>query len=151
MNRTWSTTIVIVAVSAAAVGAQSGKEMSKFTMSDNTSMRYTGCVETVNHGAAYLLTHVADGPQLAIGRDTMMNKDSGMAATGGSTTSSDERADHMMSNWLVLSGRTDLKKHVGRKVIVTGLVSKGSRDGAAYNQLDTLTVGSLKVVANACK
>jgi hypothetical protein len=130
MKRMWGTAIIIVAVSAAA-GAQSGKEMDKPAMGDMRNMTYTGCVESVNHGGAYVLTHVAHDQQ-------MMDHD-GM------------KKDHMMPSSLALTGRSDLKKHVGHKVTVTGSVSKGSMDGEMKNDMETLAVTSLKVVGKSCK
>jgi hypothetical protein len=141
MKTMWSTAIVIVAVSAA-VGAQSGKQMDKSMMGDKTPMMYTGCVESVNHGGTYLLTHLAEDHQMAMGHDGKMKNES---------ASSDMHGDHMMPSSLVLAGPSDLKKHVGRKVTVTGSVSKGSMDGGMKSDLETLTVGSLKVVGQACK
>ena len=128
MKRMWSAAIVVVAVSAA-VDAQSGNEMGKSMMRDKMPMMYTGCVESVNHGGTYLLTHVADDHQMGMG----------------------QHKDQMMPSSLVLAGPSDLKKHVGRKVTVTGSVSKGSKDGGMKDDIDTLTVGSLKVVGKACK
>jgi hypothetical protein len=148
MRRMWSTAIVIVAVSAA-VGAQSAKEMDKPMMDDKTSMTYTGCIESVNHGGTFLLTHVVDDHQMTMGHDAMVQKDSGSAKEDESAASSDMHGDHMMPSGLVLTGPSDLKKHVGQKVTVTGSVSKGSM-GGTRNDLDTLTVASLKVVAKAC-
>ena len=133
MKRIWSTAIVSIAVSAAA-SAQSGATM--------TSMTYTGCIESVNHGARFLLTHIVHDHEMTMGHDEMkhdemMKKDSDM------------HGEQMMPGSLILAGRQDLKKHVGQKVAVTGSVSKGST-GAISNDLDTLTAGSLKVVAKAC-
>ena len=149
MKTMWSTAIVIVAVSAA-VGAQSGKEMDKSMMGDKTPMMYTGCVESVNHGGTYLLTHLGDDHHMAVGHDSKMKKDSSMAMKDESA-SSDMHGDHMMPSSLVLAGTSDLKKHVGQRVTVTGSVSKGSMDGGMKDELGTLTVGSLKVVGKACK
>jgi hypothetical protein len=145
----WSTAIVIVAVSAAA-SAQSGKGMDKSMMGDKTPMIYTGCVESVNHGGTYLLTHLADDHHMGMGHDDKMKKDSATTMKDESS-SSDMHADHMMPSSLVLAGPSDLKKHVGQRVTVSGSVSKGSMDGGMKNELDTLTVGSLKVVGKACK
>ena len=133
MKRMWSAAIVIVAVSAA-VRAQSGKEMNKSMMGDKMAMTYTGCVESVNHGGSYLLTHLTENHQMGMGHDAKMKKDSGM-----------------MPSSLLLAGASDLKKHVGHKITVTGSLSKGSKDGGMKDELDTLTVGSLKVVGKACR
>jgi hypothetical protein len=52
---------------------------------------------------------------------------------------------------LVLTGSSDLKKHVGHKVTLTGSVSKGPMDDGMKNEPDMLTVGSLTVVGKSCK
>ena len=148
MKRMWSAAIAIV-VASAAVGAQSGKEMDKSMMGDKP-MTYTGCVESVNHGGSYLLTHLTEEHQLGMGHDVKMKKDSVLAMKDESA-SSGMHGDHMMPSSLVLAGPSDLKKHVGQKVTVTGSVSKGSMDGGMKDELGTLTVGSLKAVGKACK
>jgi hypothetical protein len=56
--------------------------------------------------------------------------------------------DKKMSKDLVLTGRSDLKKHVGHKVTVTGVVSHGESDMSSGR--DMLAVGSLKVVGKSC-
>jgi hypothetical protein len=134
MRQIWSTAIVSVAISVAAA-AQSGKEMDKPMMGDRTNMTYTGCIESVNHGARFLLTNVAH--EMTMGHDDMKH-DEMM-----------KNEDHMMPGSLNLTGSSDLKNHVGQKVAVTGSVSKGSMS-ASNNDLDTLTIGSLKVVAKRC-
>jgi len=137
MKRMWSAAIVIVAASAA-VGAQSGKEMAKPMMGDKMAMTYTGCVESVNHGGSYLLTHLTEDHQMGVGHDGEMKKDSGMAMKE-------------VPSSLLLAGRSDLMKHVGHTITVTGSVSKASKDGGMNDEPDTLTVGSLKVVGKACR
>ena len=119
MWRWMSSAAIVVAVSAPVL-AQAGKDMDKPAMSDSMmKATYTGCVELVNHGGMFLLTHVVDGHQM------------------------------MTPGALVLTGPANLKKHVGRKVTVMGSLSKGAT-GTLRSDLDTLTVGSLKVVAKAC-
>jgi len=145
----WSAAIAIV-VASAAVGAQSGKKMDKSMMGDKAPTTYTGCVESVNHGGSYLLTHLTEEHQLGMGHDGTMKKDSAMAMKDESA-SSGMHGDHMMPSSLVLAGPSDLKKHAGQKVTVTGSVSKGSMDGGMKDEPGTLTVGSLKVVGKACK
>jgi len=149
MKRTWSAAIAIV-VAAAAVGAQSGKEMDKSMMGDKAPTSYTGCVESVNHGGSYLLTHPTEDHHLGMGHDDTMKKDPALAMKDESA-SSGMHGDHMMPSSLVLAGHSGLKKHVGQRVTVTGSVSKGSMDGDMKDELGTLTVGSLKVVGKACK
>jgi hypothetical protein len=149
MKMMWSAAIVIVGVSAAA-GAQSGKELDRSMTGDRAPMMYTGCVESVNHGGTYLLTHLADDHQMAMGHDDKMKNESAMAMKNESA-SSDMHRDHMLPSSLVLAGPSDLKKHVGQKVTVTGAVSKGSMGGGMNDDIDTLTVGSLKVIGKSCK
>ena len=55
----------------------------------------------------------------------------------------------MMPSAVVLTGRSDLKKHVGQKVTVTGSLSHGMSETMS-NDRDTLAVASLKVVAKSC-
>jgi hypothetical protein len=148
MKRTWSIAIVIVAVSAA-VSAQSSREMDKPMMGDKPDTKYTGCIESVNHGGTFLLTHVADGHHMMEGQNGM--NASGMEKKDGPGGSSGMQAEHMTPTSLVLTGTSDLKKHVGQKVTVTGSVSKGSMAGDMKSEPETLTVGSLKVVGKTCK
>ena len=148
MKWMWSTAVVVVAVSAA-VTAQSGKEMNQPKMGDKMNMTYTGCVETVNHGASFLLTHLAGDHQAMMHHDAMMKNDSEMAKKDESRQSNEMHGDHMMSSAVVLTGRSDLKKHVGQKVTVTGSVSHGMSE-TLQNNPDTLAVTSLKVVAKSC-
>jgi hypothetical protein len=149
MKRMWSAAIVIVAASAA-VRAQSGKEMDKPMMGDKMAMTYTGCVESVNHGGSYVLTHLTEGHQMGIGHSAEMKKDSGTAMKDGPAPS-DMHGDHMTPSSLLLARAPDLKKHVGHTITVTGLLSNGSKDDGMKDELDTLTVRSLKVIGKACK
>jgi len=148
MKWMWSTAFVVVAVSAAA-SAQSGRDMNGSRMADNMNMTYTGCVEAVNHGGSFLLTHVADDHRAMMHRDAMMKTDADMAKKDESTASNDMHGDHMMPSAVVLTGRSDLKKHVGQKVTVSGALSHGMSD-AVPNGRDTLSVASLKVIAKSC-
>ena len=148
MKWMWSTAIV-VAVSAA-VNAQAGKAMTEPTMGDTMNMTYTGCVEAVNHGGSFLLTHVADDHHTMMHHDEMMMKsDSEMAKKDDPGASNDMHGDHMMPSAVVLTGRSDLKKHVGQKVTVSGALSHGMSD-AMPNDRATLAVASLKIVAKSC-
>jgi len=118
MKWIWTTAIAVMALHLV-VGAESPREM---------NLTYTGCVEAVNHGGSFFLTHVSDGGQHAM-KDSMDK-------------------DHMTPNTLVLAGH-DLKKHAGQTVTVTGPVSPGAT-GTLRGDLKTLAVGSLKVVAKSC-
>jgi hypothetical protein len=122
-----SAAIAVLAVSSA-VTAQSSRDMNTPEKSHKMNMTYTGCVEAVNHGGSFFLTHVSDG---------------GMAMKDGDT-----HKDHMTPNTLVLTGR-DLNKHVGQKVTITGPVSMDSM-ATMRADLHTLAVASLKVVAMSC-
>ncbi len=134
MKRMWSTAIVVAAMSSAAA-AQSGREMSKSAMTETMATTYRGCVEAVNHGGTFMLTHVGDDHMGAIHDDTMKKKDENMHA--------------MAPGAVILVGKSELKKHVGQKVSVTGSLSKGSMN-TTRSDLETLTVSSLKVVAKSC-
>jgi len=131
------------------VSAQSSKDMSEPKMGDKMNMTYTGCVESVNHGGSFLLTHVADDQQSMMHHDSMMKSDSGMAKEDEPRASNEMHDDHMMPAAVVLTGRSDLKKHVGQKVAVTGSLSRGMSE-TMPNDRDTLAVASLKVLAKSC-
>src|SRR5262245_59466271 len=147
MKWIWSTAVVVVVVSVA-VSAQSGKDMNQPKMGDNMKVTYTGCIEDVNHGASFLLTHIADHQSMMHG-DAMMKGDSGMAKKDEAHALNEMHEDHMMSSAVVLTGRSDLKKHVGQKVTVTGSVSHGMSETMPSDR-ETLSVASLKVVAKSC-
>jgi hypothetical protein len=149
MKKIWSTAVVVVAVSAA-VAAQSGKDMAGPGMGDKMNMTYTGCVEAVNHGAWFLLTHVTDGPEPMMHHDGMMKSDSEMSKKEEPRASNEMHGGHMTPSGVVLTGRSDLQKHVGQKVTVSGAVSHVVSDSMPRDR-DTLTVASLKVVAKSCR
>jgi len=113
MKWMWSPGFVVVAVSVA-VNAQSGKPMNEPKMADTMNMTYTGCVEAVSHGGSFLLTHVGDDHQTMMRHDGMMKSDSEMAKKDEPRASNEMHGDHMMSSALVLTGRSDLRKHVGQ-------------------------------------
>jgi hypothetical protein len=157
MKWIWSTAFVVVAISAVA-SAQSGKEMSEPRMGSNMNTAYTGCVEAVNHGGSFLLTHVADdhqsGPAVKrmptmMNHDAKMKTDSEMAKKDEPSASNEMHGDQMTPSAVVLTGRSDLKRHVGQKVTVTGSLSHGMSETMSSNR-DTLAVASLKVVAKSC-
>lgn len=129
---------IIVAAVSASVAAQMGQAIDKPAMGDKTNTTYTGCLEAVNHGGAFLLTHIGEDKDMKdMGKMKDMKDDGAM------------QGDHMMPSSVALAGSSDLKKHVGEKVTVTGSVSAGSM-GTMRNDLDTLKVSSLKVVAKSC-
>ena len=148
MKWMWGTALVVIAVSAT-VSGQSGKDMSEPKMGDKMNMTYTGCVEAVNHGGSFLLTHVADDHQAMMHHDDMMKSESKMAKNDEPGASNQMHDDHVMPSAVALTGRSDLKKHVGQKVTVTGSLSHGMSEMTS-NDRDTLAVASLKVVAKSC-
>lgn len=81
--------------------------------------------------------------------DAMMKNDLEMPKKDDAGDSGNMHSDRMMPDSVALSGRTDLKKHVGQKVVVTGSLSHGM-SGTMRTDRDTLTVTSLKVVAKSC-
>ena len=148
MKWLWSTALVVVAVSAA-VSAQSGTDMREPKMGGTMNTTYTGCVVAVNHGGSFLLTNVADDQQGMMHHDSMMKSDSEMTKTDEPGGSNEMHGDHMLPSAVVLTGRSDLKKHVGQKVTVTGSRSRGMAETMS-NDRETLAVASLKVVAKSC-
>jgi hypothetical protein len=113
-------------------------------------MTYTGCVESINHGAAFALTHLSDEHMMGNhgaamkNDDTMKMKDEAMkgSAEGGGSM------DVMTPSALLLTGRFNMRKHTGQEIRVTGVVSKA--DQAMPRELDSLSVSSFKVVAKSC-
>jgi hypothetical protein len=149
MKWMWGTALVVVAVSAT-VSGQSGKDMSQPKMGGKMNMTYTGCVEAVNRGGSFLLTHVADDHQAMMSHDDMMKNQSKMAKKDDEPRASNQvHDDHMVPSAVALTGRSDLKKHVGQKVTVSGSLSHGMSE-MMPNDRHTLAVASLKVVAKSC-
>jgi hypothetical protein len=148
MKKMWSAALVVVAVSAAA-SAQTGKEMSGKKMAGNMNRTYTGCVEAVNDGGSFLLTQVGGGHQPMMHHDDTMMADAGMAKKEAPAAGAGMHGDRMTPDAVVLTGRPDLKKHVGQKVTVTGALSHGM-SAAMPGDHDTLSVASLKVIAKSC-
>jgi len=147
-----------------AVGAQSATAMHQPSKDGTMSMTYTGCVESVNHGAAFLLTKVDSremesmhGGQTMKHHDDMPMKHDDMATKSDAgkpmqheqAAMADEKMDGMSSKSFALTGSTNLGKHVGQKVSVTGAVSDASM-GTMRQDLSTLTIKTLKVIAKSC-
>jgi hypothetical protein len=106
------------------------------------STTYTGCVESVNHGAAFLLTKVDSGgaesvhadktmkhhDDMAMKHDDMaMKSDAAKPMQQEQTPVADEKMDGMSSKSFALVG-SKLSKHAGQKVSVTGSLSDGSME-----------------------
>src|SRR5215471_4600604 len=102
----WILSTAFVAAVSVAMNAQSGRS-GDGSMSDmHKQLTYTGCIEVVNHGATFMLTHVADEHHGTDGDMAMKSDDSHMSAD-------------MTPNTLVLAGR-ELSKHAGQRVSITG-------------------------------
>jgi hypothetical protein len=162
MRTNWILATAVVAITVtAAVGAQSASTMQQPAKGNTMSMTYTGCVESVNQGAAFLLTRV-DGASsesmhgdMAMKHDDMAMKRDDMAMKGDAAKTMPHEQMPMagetmapMSKSLALTG-SNLGKHVGQKVSVTGSLSDGSM-GAMHQDMSTLTVKTLKVIAKSC-
>ena len=165
MNRVLTTAVVAMSVTAAA-GAQSAKAMHQPSKGDTMSMTYTGCVESVNNGGAFLLTNVDSGGAESMHGDKTMKPDDHIAMKHDDmamksdadatktmqheqTAMADAKMDATAWKSFTLAGSTDLGKHVGQKVSVTGSLSDGSM-GTMRQDLSTLTIKTLKVVAKSC-
>jgi hypothetical protein len=148
MRTNWILTTVLVTMSVtAAVGAQSTSAVGKPSKGDAMTMTYTGCVESVNHGGAFLLTKI-DGPE-SMHDDMAKKTDAAKTMKPETTPMADEKMDAMPSKSFALAGSVNLSKHVGQKVSVTGSVSEGSM-GTMRQDVSTLTIKSLKVIAKSC-
>ena len=165
MRTKWVLTTAVVAMSVTApVGAQSAPATHQPSKGDAMSATYTGCVESVNHGAAFLLTKIDSvsaesmhGDKTMKHHDDMTMKHDDMATKSGAAPTSqheqtpmaDQKMDAMPSKSFALVGSRDLSKHVGQKVSVTGSLSDGSM-GTMRQDVSTLTIKALKVVAKSC-
>jgi hypothetical protein len=157
MRTNWILSAAVVAMSAtAAVGAQSATAMGKPSKGDTMSTTYTGCVESVNHGGVFLLTKIDDMGAASMHGDTTMKHHDDMAMKGDAPKTMQheqmpmaEQMDAMPSKSFVLAGSANLSKHVGHTVSVTGSLSEGSMV-TTRQDLSTLTVKTLKVVAKSC-
>lgn len=158
MRTNWILSTAVVAMSVtAALGAQSAKAMGTPSKGDTMSMTYTGCVESVNHGGAFLLTKVHDMGAESMHGDTSMKHHDDMAMKGGAaktmqdeqTPMAEQKMDAMPSKSFALAGSANLIKHVGQKVSVTGSLSDGSM-GTMRQDVSTLTIKTLKVIAKSC-
>lgn len=162
MTAKWilSTALALVAASAAA-GAQASGHMDG-SMTHAATVTYTGCVTAVNHGGSFMLTKIEGAPM----HDGMAGKSgaSGMEKQVPMDDMKESMKDGMKdgmkddmkgmkmdgpSKGIVLAGYPDVKKHVGQHVSVTGSLTSGSMD-SKREDLSTLTVKSLKVLAKSC-
>lgn len=163
MRTNWVLTTAVMAMSVtAAVGAQSAKAMHQPSKGDAMSVAYTGCVESVNHGGAFLLTKIDSvhsmrddktmkhHDDMAMKHDDMaMKSDAAKTMQHEQAPMADEKMDAMSAKSFALAGSTNLSKHIGQKVSVTGSLSDGSM-GTMRQDLSTLTIKTLKVIAKSC-
>jgi hypothetical protein len=110
----------------------------------------------VNHGASFLLTRI-DGGHAGFmhGDRTAKHHDEAPMKSDGATTTkheqtamAGEKTEAMLTQSFTLAGATDLSKHVGQKVSVTGTRSDGS--AGMREDVSTLTIKTLKVIAKSC-
>ena len=156
MRMNWILGTAVVAMSVTAVvSAQSKKDMERPSKSDTMSMTYTGCVESVNHGGTFVLTHADSMGAESMEHGTAMKhqedtkKGEPAKSTHEQMPMAAERMDMMPSKSFVLAGTANLSKHVGNKVSVTGSVSDGAT-GTMRQDVSTLTIKTLKVIAKSC-
>jgi hypothetical protein len=156
MRTNWILTTAVMAMSVtAAVGAQSAKAMHQPSKGDAMSVAYTGCVESVNHGGAFLLTKIDsvdsmhDDKTMKHHDDMAMKSDAAKAMQHEQAPVADEKMDTMSAKSFALAGSANLSKHIGQKVSVTGSLSDGSM-GTMRQDLSTLTIKTLKVIAKSC-
>jgi hypothetical protein len=142
MNRTVLST-VFVAVLSATITAQSGNTMNTdhdarmgAKMDNMADATYTGCLQAGSTARTFILS----------GATRMMTN-----SMPGGVTAADGMNHQMMAmtTLTVMATSVDLRKSVGRKVSVTGSSQPGRKD-AMGNEVPTLTVKSLKVVAASC-
>jgi hypothetical protein len=145
MNGILNTAIMVMSISAAP-GAQSGTAIDKPLMKNDTmTMTYTGCVESVNHDATFLLRPGDDSSTTSARSDVPMKSE----VMKKGQMPPDAKIDAAASKGIVLTGFADLKSYVGQQVSVTGSLSSGSA-GTMRHDLSTLTIKTLQVVAKSC-
>ena len=154
MKWMWSSAL---ALAVSAVVSAHSSQMKQPQMGESTNMTYTGCLVAINHGGTFLLTHFAEemhgdmhGEMHDKMDDKMHDKMDGKMDGKMQDNMHDDKA---ATAALVLTGRSDLNKHVGHKVTVTGSVSRamsGTMPAAMPDGRDTLAITSLKMVAKSC-
>ena len=163
MRTNWVLNTAAIALSVtAAVGAQSAKGMHQPSKDAAMSVTYTGCVESFNHGGAFLLTRIDSVDSMHDDKtmkhhDDMAMKHDDMAMKGDAAKTmaheqapvADEKMDAMSAKSFALAGSTNLSKHIGQRVSVTGSLSDGAM-GTMRRDLSTLTIKTLKVIGKSC-
>jgi hypothetical protein len=163
LTRVLTTAVVATSVTVA-MGRQSMKAMGQPSKGDTMSLTYTGCVVSVNHGGTFLLTNIGSGGAESMHGDMKMEHHDDMAMkhddmamkSGAATTMQHEQAPMaeekmvaMPSTSFALTGSTGLRKHIGQKVSSTGSISDGAM-GTTRQDVSTLTIKTLKVIAKSC-
>jgi hypothetical protein len=146
------TVVLVGSVWAQSSGTMPNDHSMKHDMDSMGAMKttYIGCVESVNHGARFVLTQVtADAMKPAMkSNDSKMENLKAGEMKHDEMKNGQEGADMMVPASLALkAGSVDLRKHVGNKVSVTG--ARVESDGA--DMTPTFAIASLKVVAKSCR
>ena len=143
MNRIVFSTVFVAAL-AATIAAQSGGTMKNDNHAGTTAnmakmaadATYTGCLQAGSTPRTFVLS----------GATRMMTKAMADAVAAGDGMNHEMTA---MTTLTVMATSVDLRKHVGRKVSVTGSSQTKGKDAMA-NEAPTFAVKSLKVVATSC-
>jgi hypothetical protein len=152
LNASLVSVVLVGSVWAQSNGATPDNHSMKHEMDSMAAMKatYVGCVESVNHGARFILTQVT----AAAMKPAMKQHDSKMEDVKPNDMKRDEmkageEGAAMMApvTFALKAGSVDLRKHVGNKVSVTG--SRVEGDGA--DMTPTFAIASLKVVARSCR
>ena len=155
MRTNWMMTTAVLAMSVtAAIAAQSAPAMSKAAKREAMRTTYTGCVESVNAGGAFVLTNINRVGGAPMHGDMAMKHQETMAE--GANTMPHEHGhmteggmDGTASQSFALAGSVNFSKHVGHKVSVTGSLSAVSTEAIPQGK-PTFTVKALKVIGKSC-
>lgn len=151
LSASLASVVLVGGVSAQSNGAMPNDHSMKHDMDSMGAMKttYIGCVESVNHGARFVLTQVtADAMKPAMTKHDSKEDMKSNDMKHDEMKNGDEGADMMVPVALALkAGSVDLRKHVGNKVSVTG--SRVESEGA--DMTPTFAIASLKVVAKSCR
>ena len=148
MRMRWSLSVAIASALSAAVVAQSSKDMAASGHNAQMKMTYTGCVQAANHGGMFILLPDGEDRMMTSDHDDTMKHEPAMkndAAMKHEPMSDDGKMDTMRPQALVLTGSSELKKHAGHHVSVTGSLSD-----AMHGSLSTLTVKTLTLLSTTC-
>jgi hypothetical protein len=138
----------------AAIAAQSAPAMSKAAKRETMRTTYTGCVESVNPGGAFVLTNANRVGAASMHRDMAMKHQETMADAARTmphepAQMAEDGLDGTASQSFALAGSVNFSKHVGHKVSVTGSLSAVSTEAIPQGK-PTFTVKALKVIGKSC-